>query len=151
MKRLFTILTLCFFLANTGVVLAQQYSESNDFSYALKLYNENFYDVAAQQFSTFINRYPNSERQADARFYYADALFKLGQFDNARVEFQGLAVGFPENARAPRAWEMVGKSYEKLGKAEEAAKNEGRMPLKRTSSEISVLRFWPRPTLRRAK
>ena len=51
MKRLFTILTLCFFLANTGVVLAQQYSESNDFSYALKLYNENFYDVAAQQFS----------------------------------------------------------------------------------------------------
>ncbi|HQV34096.1 MAG TPA: hypothetical protein PKV71_19565, partial [Calditrichia bacterium] len=75
MKRLFTILTLCFFLANTGVVLAQQYSESNDFSYALKLYNENFYDVAAQQFSTFINRYPNSERQADARFYYADALF----------------------------------------------------------------------------
>ncbi|HQV33110.1 MAG TPA: tetratricopeptide repeat protein, partial [Calditrichia bacterium] len=53
---------------------------------------------------------------------YADALFKLGQFDNARVEFQGLAVGFPENARAPRAWEMVGKSYEKLGKAEEAAK-----------------------------
>ena len=101
---------------------AQQYSESNDFSYALKLYNEGFYDVAAQQFSTFINRYPASDRQADARYYYADALYKLEDLDNARIEFQALAVGYPEHSRAAQGWLMTGQCYEEAGNPEEAAK-----------------------------
>ena len=60
---------------------------TSHFSYALKLYNENFFDIAAQQFSIFINRYPGSERLPDARYYYGDALHKLGDIENARIEF----------------------------------------------------------------
>ena len=103
-------------------VYAQQYDESNDFSYALKLYNEGFYDISAQQFSVFINRYPGSERLADARYYYGDALYKLNDVDNARIEFQGMAVSFPEHKRSPQAWLMVGECYRRLNKPEEAAK-----------------------------
>lgn len=105
-----------------NIAVSQQYNESNDFSYALKLYNEGFYDIAAQQFSVFINRYPGSERLADARFYYGDALYKLNDIENARIEFQGMAVSFPENSRAPEGWLMVGECYAKLHKPEEAAK-----------------------------
>lgn len=103
-------------------VFSQQYNESNDFSYALKLYNEGFFDIAAQQFSLFLNRYPRSERLADARYYYGDALYKLNDLENARIEFQGLAVSFPQHSRAPQAWLMVGDCYRKLNKTEEAAK-----------------------------
>lgn len=101
---------------------SQQYNESNDFSYALKLYNEGFYDIAAQQFSTFINRYPVSDRMGDARYYYADSYYKLKEYDDARIEFQGLAVGYPDHSRAADAWLRVGECYEILDKPLEAAK-----------------------------
>ncbi|RMG62962.1 MAG: outer membrane protein assembly factor BamD, partial [Calditrichaeota bacterium] len=101
---------------------AQQYNEANDFSYALKLFNEGFYDIAAQQFSTFINRYPNSGQLADAHYYLGESLFQQGDYANARVEFQSLAVGFPQHERAPQAWKRVGECYRKLKNWSEAAK-----------------------------
>ena len=94
---------LCIFAAilfSTVQLPAQQ--ESNDFSYALKLYNEGFYDISAQQFSNFLARYPGSERLPEARYYFGDALFKLNEIENARIEFQALAVSFPDHQRAPQ-------------------------------------------------
>ena len=113
MKKSFQMLLIsllaCSMMSNA--TRAQQYNESSDFSYALKLYNEAFYDIAAQQFASFINRYTSSERQADARYYLGDALFRIGEIDNARIEFQALAVGSPDHSRAPQAWIKVGDCY----------------------------------------
>ncbi len=106
----------------SGMAMGQQYDESNDFSFALKLYNEGFYDVAVKQWSTFINRYPDSDRLADARYYYGDALYKVKDFENARIEFQALAVSYPGHPRAAQSWQMVGVCYQQLGKKDEAAK-----------------------------
>lgn len=103
-------------------IFAQAYNESKDFSYALKLYNENFYDVAAQQFDSFIDRYPSSERIPEARFYHGSSLYESKDYSNARIAFQTLAVTFPDHQRAPEAWRKVGESYRELGKKEEAAK-----------------------------
>ncbi|NOX35991.1 MAG: tetratricopeptide repeat protein [Calditrichaeota bacterium] len=103
-------------------IWGQQYNENNDFSYALKLYNEGFYDIAAQQFSLFINRYPQSNRIPDAKYYLADALFRTGDVENARIEFQSLAVSFPKHPRAPEAWMRVGECYQAQQKWEDAAK-----------------------------
>jgi tetratricopeptide (TPR) repeat protein len=105
-----------------GSVYSQQYNESNDFSYALKLYNEGFYDIAAQQFSSFINNYPNSDKLAEATYYLADALYKLKDLENSRIEFQSLAVSFPNHSRAPLGWKMVGEIYYQQGRYEDAAK-----------------------------
>ncbi|RMH74596.1 MAG: tetratricopeptide repeat protein, partial [Calditrichaeota bacterium] len=105
-----------------GSLFAQQYNESNDFSYALKLYNEHFYDVAAKQFASFINRYPGSERLPDARYYYAESLYHMNEIEDARIEFQSLAVSYPDHPRAAEAWQKVGECYRKLNKLEEAAK-----------------------------
>ncbi|MFZ0390179.1 MAG: tetratricopeptide repeat protein [Calditrichia bacterium] len=117
--------TICIFLSlllMTATLAAQRYGESDDFSYALKLYNEGFYDIAAQQFDHFAERYPNSDRVPDAKYYQASSLFKTGDFENARLEFQALAVSFPNHERAPEAWSRAGDSYMKLGKLEEAAR-----------------------------
>ncbi len=114
------LIIICMF-AFFGLAYSQQ--ESNDFSYALKLYNEGFYDISAQQFENFIERYSGSERLPDARYYRGDALFKLDDIENARIEFQTLAVSFPEHSRAPQGWFKVGECYEKQGKFSEAAKS----------------------------
>ena len=102
---------------------SQVYNESKDFSYALKLYNEGFYDIAAQQFSAFINRYAESSRLPEAKLYLANSLFKQKDYENARVEYQSLAVTFPNDSRAPEAWQKVGDCYRLLGKLKEAAKS----------------------------
>jgi len=103
-------------------VSAQISDESSDFSYALKLYNEGFYDIAAQQFSLFINRYPTSNRVPDAKFYLANSYFQLKDYKNARIEYQALAVGYPKNSHAPEAWFKAAECYEKLNQPAEAAK-----------------------------
>jgi tol-pal system protein YbgF len=120
MKRRIAVAIFAAIIFLTNLAVAQQ--ESNDFSYALKLYNEGFYDIAVQQWSNFVSRYPNSERQPEARYYLGDALQKLGEIDNARIEFQALAVSYPDHQRAPQAWYRVGECYELAGKYEEAAK-----------------------------
>lgn len=104
------------------MAFAQRYGESDDFSYALKLYNEGFFDIAAQQFNIFVNRYPVSERVPEARYYLGLSLYRSGNYENARAEFQLMAVTFPDHSRAPEAWQKVGDCYIKLGKMEEAAR-----------------------------
>ncbi len=116
-------ITILFMLLLTTFAFSQRYGESDDFSYALKLYNEGFYDIAAQQFGLFLNRYPNSDRMPDAQYYKAQSLYQLKDFENARIEFQSLAVSYPDNKRAPEAWLKVGECYEKQGKWDDAARS----------------------------
>lgn len=118
MRKHFIIIVLCLF----SIIYAQQYNESNDFSYAIKLFNEGFYDIAAQQFSSFVNHYPSSDRLADAKYYLAESLYRIKDYQNARIEFQSLAVTFPDHERAPQAWKMVGEIYQILGNHQDAAK-----------------------------
>jgi TolA-binding protein len=101
---------------------AQQNAESDDFSYALKLYNEKFYDLAAQQFSRFGTRYPGSDKIAEAGYYAGMSLFNLSEYETARVEFQRVAVDFPNHKRAADSWFMIGESYGRANNLPEAAK-----------------------------
>ncbi len=119
-KHIFWVIGLL--VITTAVALPQADSESNDFSYALKLFNEKFYDIAAQQFSYFINKYPNSSQLPEARYYLAESLFRSGDVENARIEYQALAVGFPDHPRAPEAWYMVGVCNQQLGRTRDAIK-----------------------------
>lgn len=122
MKRAFLKIFILSIIFISAVSYSQQYNESNDFSYALKLFNEGFYDISAQQFSEFVNNYPNSDKLPDAKYYLAQALYRINDYANARIEFQSLAVTFPDYEKAPQAWKMVGELYLELGKQADAAK-----------------------------
>ncbi len=115
-------ITLLLIIMLVTITFSQRYGESDDFSYALKLFNEGFYDIAAQQFQVFLERYPNSERVPDAKYYLALSYYNVQDFERARIEFQSLAVGYPDHNRAPDAWQKVGESYQKLNKPAAAAK-----------------------------
>lgn len=116
MKR---VLFLILFLI-AGKSLAQ--SQSDDFSYAVKLYNQKFYDLAAQQFVKYYNDYPQSPKNDEAKYYAGMSLFLLENYKQARIEFQSLALEFPKSSRAGGSWYKIGESYEKLGNKEEAVK-----------------------------
>jgi tol-pal system protein YbgF len=120
MYKNLTVLLISIMLVQT--LTAQRYGESDDFSYALKLYNEGFYDIAAQQFNLFVDRYPGSERVPEAKYYLGQSFFQAEDFEKARLEFQSMAVTFPDHSRAPQAWQKVGDSYLRLEKWFEAAR-----------------------------
>ncbi len=112
MKKIISILIV---LVAFGYIQAQPERESSDFSYALKLFNQKFYDLSIQQFEKFYNLYPNSSRAADAHYYAGMAYFHLNKYNEAQREFQTLALGYPKSARAAEAWFKSGQSAEKAG------------------------------------
>jgi tetratricopeptide (TPR) repeat protein len=119
MRVILTII-LCSFLCFT--VQTQNKSESDDFSYALKLYNEKFYDLAAQQFIRFINNYSTSTLLDEAGYYTGMAYFELKDYENARIEFQNVAVNFPDSKKSAESWYMVGECFYLMDNLAEAAK-----------------------------
>ena len=121
MKRLVQLVIFILLVLNSG--FAQTNSDSDDFSYALKLFEEKFYDLAAQQFIKFANNHPTSSKLDEVGYYGGLSLYNLGDFSNARIEFQSVAVNYPKSKRAPESWFMSGESYFKLGSLEDAAKS----------------------------
>ncbi|HGY55287.1 MAG TPA: tetratricopeptide repeat protein [Caldithrix abyssi] len=109
-------------LITGSLSLAQSNSESSDFSYPLKLYNEKFYDLAASQFIKFYNKYPNSAKAGDARYYAGMAYFNLKKYPQARVEFQSLAIENPGHPKAAEGWFRTGLCYLNMGDKKEAVK-----------------------------
>ncbi|MCD6374542.1 MAG: tetratricopeptide repeat protein, partial [Caldisericaceae bacterium] len=119
MKKIFGLLLIVF--AGFQILFAQN-RESDDFSYPLKLYEQAFYDLAAQQFVKFYNTYPQSEKADDARYYAGLSLYKINEFEKARAEFQALALEFPKSPFAAEAWFFVADCSEKLGDYADAVK-----------------------------
>ena len=101
---------------------AQTNSESDDFSYPLKLYNQSLYELAAKQFAKFYNSYPNSAKASEAKYYAGMSYYKLGNFNLARIEFQSAAIEYPGSSRAGECWFKTGECYDKMDNKAEAAK-----------------------------
>jgi len=127
MIKKFALLAVVFlFISIAG---AQVERESSDFSYALKLYSQEFYDLSAQQFIKFYSTYPQSSKAAEARFYAGESYFHLKQFARARREYQSMALEFPKSARAAEGWLKVGECAQKTNDVDGAIKAYETVPL----------------------
>jgi TolA-binding protein len=104
-----------------GVCLAQDSKENADFKLAVNLFNDKMYDLALEQFRTFINLYPSSPQGIEARFYLGLTQSKLGRHDDARITFQNFALAYPDNIKAPEAWMNAAEEYVALKNDREAA------------------------------
>lgn len=105
-----------------GISISVAQNSSGEISYALKLYNQKFYDLSARQFIKYYNQYPGNNNVDEARYYAGMSLYNLGEYHNARVEFQGLALEFPASKRAPESWFKIADCYTHLNKPIDAAK-----------------------------
>ena len=118
MKKYFLIIIIFLHFVN-----AQTNSESDDFSYPLKLYNQSLYDLAAKQFIKFYNNYPTSSKASEAKYYAGMSYYKLGKYNLARIEFQSAAIEYPGGAQAGECWFKTGECYDKMDNKAEAAKS----------------------------
>ena len=118
-----TFLLSSIFLLYLSTANAQVDDASNEFSYALKLYNQSFYDLAAQQFVKYYNTYPSNSNSDEAKFYAGMSLYILKEYNKSRIEFQALALEFPKSKRAGEAWFKIGECYQLMENFADAAKS----------------------------
>ncbi len=136
---------ILFFLAFTMIwmqLAAQDNDESYQFSYALKLYNQKFYDLASQQFSQYINRFSGDKRVPDAHYYLAQCYEKMNKADLAIIEYKKLALDYSEHPKAIEAWKKTGKLYEESGKLKEAAKAYENIQILYSDKEAAAEGLW---------
>lgn len=85
-------------------LLPAQTTRADEFSYALKLYQDKFYDLAIKEFDQFIRKYPNATQTPDAKYYLALSHRDYKQPEKALELFRRVAIDYPKYSRAPEAW-----------------------------------------------
>ena len=119
MKQVVLIFSFLILFSFPG--LAQDSKENTDFKLAVNLYNDKLFDLALEQFQTFINMYPSTAQGIEAHFYLGLTQSKLGKHDDARFTFQNFALAYSDNSKAPEAWMNAAEEYAAMKNEREAA------------------------------
>lgn len=95
----------------------------DEYLYAQRLYDEGYYDLAAEQLERVLQDHPGMAGADEAQFLLGETYVLLGEFNKARSAFLRTAVIYPEFPRAPEAMYKVGESLERLGRPVDAAQS----------------------------
>lgn len=66
-----------------------------EFTFAQKLYDDNLFTLAGEQFHLFYQKYPGNARADDALFLSGEAYYKAGKYDQAFEALKELEISFP--------------------------------------------------------
>jgi outer membrane protein assembly factor BamD len=90
------------------------FTAEEHYNYALKLYNEEDYEQALQEFQNFILQYPGSTFNDDAQYYLGMTYYKREQYLLAAYEFSKLIKNIAASPFVPDAQFMLAESYYNL-------------------------------------
>lgn len=102
-------------------LIASENPGTDDYLYARKLFEERYYDLAAEQLERCLRDFPSLTDAAEAQFLLGEAYLRSGDPDRARAAYLRTAIVYPESPRAPEALFKVGESLESTGRNREAA------------------------------
>jgi len=86
---------------------------------ALRDYNGNKLDLAAQEFSDYIKFYPNTDLAGNSYFYLGEIQFKQGNYQQAAQSYDQVLQNFPSGNKAASAQLKKGFALVELGKQDE--------------------------------
>jgi len=119
----FHIIVTAFVLLNylliTEAVAQPTVSPTNDagrngYLYSRRLYDEGYYDMAAEQLERVLRDHPGLADADEAQFLLGESYIHTGELKRARAAFLRLAIIFPDSPRAPEAMLKVGIILEQL-------------------------------------
>ncbi|MFQ5648443.1 MAG: tetratricopeptide repeat protein [bacterium] len=97
----FTLLILS--AGNPKAVWTQITNPEREFLFAQKLYEDQLFSLASQQFEAFANRFPNSEHADDALFLSGESYYAISDFNNGFEVLKELELSYPQSTYLPRA------------------------------------------------
>lgn len=97
-------------------------AEEEDFLLGRKLYEDGFYDIAAEGLIAHFDRFPESPYRARALWLAGEAYEAQEDWDAARVVFQRYAIELSRDKRAFEAFLKTADAWQKLGESEQFAR-----------------------------
>ena len=82
---------------------------------ALRDYNGNKLDLAAQEFADYLKYYPTTELAGNAQFYIADIEYRQGNYTGAVKDYDKVLQQYPGGNKAPAAHLKKGMALIQLG------------------------------------
>ena len=104
----------------TPITAAEGADADEFYTQARQLYTNEEYSLALEQFSAYLDRYPDTANAANAQYWKAHSYFKLEDFDDAVREFQRLVDRYPASDKVPIALHNQGVAYSRLGQNDAA-------------------------------
>jgi tol-pal system protein YbgF len=95
-------------------------SPESDYQQAQKSFAKQDYASALDQFSTFLQRYPNSEHAANAMFWRAKSFQGLEQYREAIDAYESLRANYATSTKTPYAIHQEAVCHARLGQSERA-------------------------------
>jgi len=135
-KTLFLVITVLLF-GFAAQLLAQETDEKRAFVYANRLMSDKMYDLAADQFLDYVQKYPGSPRAAEAQFLAARCLMNEGNYHKAIQAFQTVILRYSQFQRLDEAQLGIADAYSKLQLYKKAAESYENLPLYYPSSSLA--------------
>ncbi|MFW6080561.1 MAG: tol-pal system protein YbgF [Desulfosalsimonas sp.] len=98
----------------------EELGEDDLYSTAKKAYDEGDHDKAVEGFELFLEKFSDSDRADNARFWIGEVYFAEKWFEKAILEYQEVIKGYPDGNKVPAAYLKQGMAFEKLGETENA-------------------------------
>ena len=98
----------------TQAVAGSPEDEKAAYDQAFQALKELRYADAAEEFQSFLDRYPNSEYADNAQYWLGESYYVTRNYDIALTAFQDLLDQFPESPKAPDALLKIGYTHYEL-------------------------------------
>ncbi len=95
-------------------------SGQDDYLYARRLFDEGYFDLAAEQLERVLSDNPGMLNADEAQFLLGESLMLAGKIKDSRAAFLRVVILFPESPRAPEAMYNIGIALEKMEQFPEA-------------------------------
>jgi tol-pal system protein YbgF len=96
------------------------------------------YALAEQTFDSFLKKFPNDRRAADAQFWLGESLFQRQRYDAAAQSFLDLSTKYGTHAKAPDALLRLGQSLAALKQKEMACATFAEVGRKYPKASVNV-------------
>ncbi|NIR51963.1 tetratricopeptide repeat protein [candidate division KSB1 bacterium] len=108
-----------------------------EFGFARQLFDDGLYELAAEQFKDFANKYPSDGNADDALFLAGEAYFKAENFDHAFKAYKELEIVYPQSPKLAGGRFRLAQCQVHQKNFEAAGELFGRVPALHPESEFA--------------
>ncbi|MGE5411989.1 MAG: outer membrane protein assembly factor BamD [Clostridiales bacterium] len=114
-KKILSVLLISLVVAGCATTVnTTNMSADEHLTYAMKLFNDEDYLTAINEFQTILMQFPGSSVVDQAQYYLAESHFKKQEYILAAYEYSKLIKDIPASKLVPQAQFMLAESYYKL-------------------------------------
>ena len=114
MKYFFLILAAVYIWGCSSSLETVNFTAQERLAYAIKLFDDEDYEEAVNEFQNIVLQFPGNEVVDDAQYYLAETRYKRGEYIIAAYEYSNLIKNMPASELIAKAQFMLAECYYEL-------------------------------------